>query len=64
MVSAIRDSNTLAYLHSANYRVRFIPRRSFATVQALCVDALSRGDTDTAQCIAVKVFGKRFSWAR
>jgi hypothetical protein len=61
MLSAVRDSNMLACRFSANYRVRFTPR-SFATLQ--CVDALSRGDSDAAQCIAVKVFGKRFSWAR
>ena len=36
MLSAIRDSNTLACRHSANYRVRFTPR-SFATLQ--CVES-------------------------
>jgi hypothetical protein len=29
-----------------------------------CVDALSRGRIDEAQCIAVKVFGKHFSLVR
>ena len=61
MLSAVRDSNMLACRFSANYRVRFTPR-SFATMQ--CVDALSRGRIDEAQCIAVKVFGKHFSLVR